>query len=62
MVNIGNNLSLAYKNLVRIIFKIIYGRVYFLNNKNYSTKIKLYQIRNPKISYLKKKKYLIYKM
>ena len=62
MVNIGNNLSLAYKNLIGIIFKIIYGKVYFLNNQNYSTKIKLYQIRDPKISYSKKKRYLIYKI
>ena len=62
MINIKKKLSLTYKNLVRQFFKIIYGNVYFLFNEKYSSKVRIYNIKNSKIFNFDKKNYQVYKI
>ncbi len=62
MINIKKKLSLTYKNLIRKFFKIIYGNVYFLFNEKYSSKVRIYNIKNSKIFNFDKKNYQVYKI
>ena len=62
MINIKKKLSFVYKNLVRKLFKIFYGNIFFFFKRKYSSNVEIFKINSSIICRADKKKYHIYKI